>query len=133
MVHQRADGQVGIKLIDFNVSQKVKDDRFQMISQAGTELFMAPEMRKNNGFNEKVDEWGVGVIMCFLLTGIIPSNGADFQDSLLTKYEQKSLEENPKVLELPHQVKDLLENLLAPRQEDRLSAASALIHPWFFD
>lgn len=35
-----------IKLIDFNISQEVEDDKFRMFSAQGTEQFMAPEMIK---------------------------------------------------------------------------------------
>jgi hypothetical protein len=36
---------------------------------------MAPEMVANKAFNEKVDEWGAGCILCYLLTQKMPSNG----------------------------------------------------------
>ena len=35
---------LSIKIIDFNISQIVKDDSFTMFSCTGTEKFMAPEM-----------------------------------------------------------------------------------------
>ena len=69
-------GKVSIKLIDYNISQKVKDTSFQMFSAQGTLQFMAPEMVRNQKFNEKIDVWGAGCIACFLMTGRIPENGS---------------------------------------------------------
>ena len=70
---------IEIKLIDFNISQKVQDASFNMFSKTGTELFMAPEMLSEGHFNEKIDEWGVGCILLFLLIGKIPRNGSQQQ------------------------------------------------------
>lgn len=36
---------------------------------------MAPEMLENKTFNEKIDIWGAGCILSFLLTGRLPANG----------------------------------------------------------
>ena len=41
---------------------------------------MAPEMIKNQKFDEKIDIWGAGVILCFMLTGKIPDNGSANSD-----------------------------------------------------
>jgi serine/threonine protein kinase len=70
------EGKVSIKLIDYNISQKVKDSTFQMFSNLGTLKFMAPEMVKNQKFNEKIDLWGAGCIACFIMTGKLPENGS---------------------------------------------------------
>jgi serine/threonine protein kinase len=63
-------------LIDFNISQIVKDDTFTMFTYAGTEKFMAPEMLQNQKFNEKIDVWGAGCILSFLLMKKMPDNGS---------------------------------------------------------
>jgi len=48
-----------------------------MISQTGTPAFKAPELVKGENFNQKIDIWGVGCILCFLLTGKMPYNGGE--------------------------------------------------------
>jgi serine/threonine protein kinase len=51
-----------IKLIDFNISQKMG----VLNTSQGTKMFMPPQ---NEGeINHKIDAWGIGVILCFLLT-----------------------------------------------------------------
>lgn len=52
-----------------------------MFSAQGTLQFMAPEMVKNQKFNEKIDMWGAGIILCFILTGKTPKNGSFLQEN----------------------------------------------------
>jgi len=47
-----------------------------MFTYAGTEKFMAPEMLQNQKFNEKIDVWGAGCILSFLLMKKMPDNGS---------------------------------------------------------
>ena len=70
-----------IKLVDFNISQKALNDTFTMISQFGTPMFKAPEMIKNQQYNQKVDLWGAGCILCYLMHQKVPHNGQDFDDN----------------------------------------------------
>jgi serine/threonine protein kinase len=65
-----------VKIIDFNISQSASEGKFRMISKMGTELFMAPEVFSDGTYDEKVDLWGAGCILTFLLTGRIPFNGS---------------------------------------------------------
>lgn len=64
-----------IKLIDFGISSNFKEKGYS--EKTGTEMFMAPEMQQNKSYNEKIDIWGVGLIMCLLCIGKIPRNGSN--------------------------------------------------------
>ena len=132
IIDYRSEHDFGLKLIDFNVSQTVKDDTFAMFSHTGTEAFMAPEMLENKQFNEKIDIWGAGCILCFLLTGKMPANGYQnlSEYTLQGKYEFIRLDLNLRLQSLEEGARDLLKGLLAQKKEDRLSAKSALLHPW---
>jgi serine/threonine protein kinase len=44
MVDIQGEELVSLKLVDFNISQKVQNDRFTMIAKNGTKMFIAPEM-----------------------------------------------------------------------------------------
>ena len=101
-----------------------------MMTNTGTQAFMAPEMVLKKDFNEKVDEWGAGCILCFLLTGKMPTNGGAVSEDFSSKYEFVSLSNNIKLQWLEDSDKDLLIQLLANSRDDRISARSALIHPW---
>ena len=48
-----------------------------MISQFGTPMFKAPEMNRNQQYNHKVDIWGAGCILSYLMHRKIPHNGSD--------------------------------------------------------
>jgi serine/threonine protein kinase len=37
---------------------------------------MAPEMQKGSSYDEKIDIWGIGCILCYLILGKVPFNGS---------------------------------------------------------
>jgi serine/threonine protein kinase len=41
---------------------------------------MAPEMVADKKYTEKIDIWGVGTVMCYMLIGKIPDNGTISDD-----------------------------------------------------
>ncbi|CAI2385055.1 unnamed protein product [Moneuplotes crassus] len=69
------DEELNIKLIDFNISKKMKsgsDDgecKFRSIfyTQISSPLYAAPEIKERCLYTESVDIWGIGIIMftCF--------------------------------------------------------------------
>ncbi len=63
-----------IKLTDFGWSNymKLSDVRSTF---CGTPLYLAPEMIISDFHNEKVDIWGIGIILFELLVGRVPFNG----------------------------------------------------------
>jgi serine/threonine protein kinase len=48
-----------------------------MFTVMGTKLFMAPELIKEKSFNEKIDIWAAGCVLCFMLIGKLPQNGSN--------------------------------------------------------
>ena len=77
-----------LKLVDFgNVRRKPKSKE-KLYNFCGTKEYMAPEALDNTGFDEKVDEWAVGVIMYNMLTGADPfnsDNDSDYKDNIKFK------------------------------------------------
>ena len=71
MVNIQGDQLLSLKLVDFNISQKVENDSFTMIAKNGTRMFIAPEMELNQQYNQKVDLWGVGCVM-FEVVSLFP-------------------------------------------------------------
>ena len=121
LVHIDQNDTITLKLIDFNVSQKC-DSKFQMITVKGTKIFMAPELVENRNFNEKIDIWSIGCIMFYLLKNKIPDNGAKIQDDFYKICP--NLNEELETLSIDEQ--NLLQGLLDPNMNTRLSAESAL-------
>ena len=72
------NSSLNIKLIDFNISKIVEpstmseESRFSMISfklmtQVGSPIFAAPEVYSNDCYSEKIDVWGVGIVLLHLV------------------------------------------------------------------
>jgi calcium-dependent protein kinase len=92
--------------------------------------YVAPEIIKGD-WHIKNDEWSVGVIMYYFLTGDVPFWGYDFRDvfskTLAYQFDTSSYAFN----QISDEGRDLLLKLMAFKADDRISAADALKHPWF--
>lgn len=141
---------VKVKLGDFGTALRLERGKL-LNDQVGTPAFMAPEIHllpnKSSGYDHKVDVWAVGVCMIFLLANEYPF--IDGQGRLLrnniVKGDVPLWEANAfqnlfqgaqEVLGMRKKrpsktARDLTRQLLAPRRQDRLSAAAALRHDWF--
>lgn len=62
-----------LKVIDFGASEKMISRK--LTTKIGTPYFIAPEILRSNGYNEKVDVWSCGVILYILLIGKAPFRG----------------------------------------------------------
>ena len=109
------------------MSQSLSDQP-SIMTQTGTKDFMPPEMFGHNAINTKVDEWGAGCILCFLLTGLVPANEGQ-QSGLGSRYEFKAASEILEGKTGPQF--ELLRGLLSESPADRLSVEDALGHSWF--
>ena len=70
------DENLNVKLTDFGLSA-IKDEANTLFyDRVGTARYTAPEFLYKSGHNEKVDVWGLGVILFLLLTGKFPFNGS---------------------------------------------------------
>ena len=90
-----------IKLLDFG--NAIYKNKYKITSQnfRGTNFYKAPEILENSIFNEKVDEWAVGLIMYIMLTGKEPfDEGDNIKNNInFNKIENQKLREiNEKLL-----------------------------------
>jgi serine/threonine-protein kinase len=78
---ERADGSLLIKVLDFGVSkvtQVCSEDlaRTLVPSVMGSPLYMSPEqIEASPNVDARADIWAFGVILCELLTGVMPFSG----------------------------------------------------------
>ena len=90
---------------------------------------MAPEVTDSE-YNEKCDVWSCAIIMYMLLTGNPPFQGNNDDEIILSVKKQEYSLERPELIKVSEEAKDLIKKILVP-EEKRLSAAEALLHPWF--
>lgn len=76
------DGEKNIRLADFGLSAVLKHQKLR--AGCGTLPYMAPEMLRQEPYDEKADVWSVGVVLYQMLTRRIPFRGK-------TGEEQKSI------------------------------------------
>ena len=92
--------------------------------------YVAPEV-VDEMYNEKCDIWSVGVIFHVLLTGRTPFT-RELTEACEEAAKKKPL--NVKVLEelgISPSAIELLKLMLCLNYHERISAAEALVHPWF--
>ena len=118
-----------IKIIDFGTA-KIFERKKNEKEIIGSSYYIAPEVLKKN-YNEKCDNWSVGVILYMTLTGVPPFDGETDEDIISRIKIGKYNKNNKRFLEKSPEVKDLVNSLLERDTEKRLSAKEALSHPWF--
>ena len=60
--------QINLYLTNFEFSADIDREKSKSLVALGTRLFMAPELVKNQKYDEKVDIWAIGVTAFYLLT-----------------------------------------------------------------
>jgi len=108
------DGQV--KVLDFGLSVRRRDDAADGEDCAGTLAYMAPELLHGTPASERSDLYAVGIIAQELFTGRLRSASADTDRTRI-----------PGVEALDPALRPVIERLLAPRPEDRYGDAGEVI------
>jgi len=125
----KSEDETEVMLSDFGLS-KIIGEETMMQTACGTPYYVAPEVLSASGYGQEVDCWSVGVITYLLLCGFPPF----FGESLPEVFEQIMKAEfnfpNPYWAEISAEAKDFICKLLVVEAEKRLTAASALEHPW---
>ena len=120
-----ADGLVA-KLTDFGWSNYMQEDE-KRTTVCGTPIYLAPEIIKEQGHDEKVDIWCIGVLLFELITGNVPFQGNDID----------TLKENILHLKIswPKDInvdaKSLIKKILKSDPAARISLEEMLLQPFF--
>ncbi|TNV82197.1 hypothetical protein FGO68_gene11040 [Halteria grandinella] len=117
-----------LKVIDFGTSQTF-DPTQKMHQTFGTPYYIAPEILSGE-YTESCDVWSCGVILYILLCGKPPFDGESDEDIL--KNVQKGVYKisGPIWSRVSPDGTDLVKKMLKFDPERRISASSALMHPW---
>ncbi|CAE7813139.1 snfA [Symbiodinium microadriaticum] len=80
-IHGMPEGEVPmqwqLKITDFNSAKRVGKGNGLLLTDRGTQLFNAPELRFGRLWNERVDIWACGLCLYFMLAKHVPFNIGD--------------------------------------------------------
>ena len=114
------------KLTDFGWSNYIQEDK-ERKTVCGTPIYLAPEIIKEQGHDERVDIWCIGVLLFELITGNVPFQGKDIEtlkNNILHLKIDWPKEMNP-------DAKDLISKILKLDPNKRLPLEDMLQHPFF--
>ena len=117
-----------LKIIDFGLSKVFDQELRHMSSILGTSFYMAPEVVKGH-YDERCDVWSAGVILYIMMCGRPPFY-AQSDEKVLKKILEKDYSfDYPEWANVSESVKNLIKSIFVD-QEQRLTAAEVLEHPW---
>jgi len=116
-----------LKLIDFGFA-KFSERSAKMQQACGSTHYVAPEVL-GKSYTQQADLWSLGVICYMCLTGSPPFHGSDDRE-VLKKIKAGDIRWSSKFHKLSSSAQEFVRSLLVVDPSQRLSAKSALEHPW---
>ena len=117
---------ISAKLTDFGWSNYMSDGE-KRTTVCGTPIYLAPEIINEEGHNEKVDNWCIGVLLFELCTGKVPFAGNDI-DTLKNNIKHMRIEW-PR--DINTDAKNLISKILKYNPAQRMELEDMLKHPFF--
>jgi serine/threonine protein kinase len=123
------DSHSRIKIGDFGFAKKVHTPK-SLTSRCGTPSYVAPEILKNQPYDQSCDMWSVGVVLYVMLCGYTP-----FSDESQEKmFERIKLGDWKFDVEdwahISKEAKDLITHLMDTNVDHRFTATQALRSRW---
>ncbi len=123
-----------IKLIDFGLSKcnPHPHQPFKTTTKVGTAYYIAPEViNRKKAYGSECDLWSIGVCLYILLSGAPPFHGDNDLDIIKSITKGYYDFRDPTFNFVSKDGKALIRGLLEKDTEKRLTAQTALQHPWF--
>ncbi|CAD8122541.1 unnamed protein product [Paramecium sonneborni] len=114
------------KVADFGLAAKIPPKQV-LRAQAGTPLYMSPQVLESKEYSNKCDIWSLGLVLYELLFGRTPWLCRSF-DTYLMEIQTKPLQ-FPYEIEISPNVKDFIKNCLKIEEHNRMSWSELLKHP----
>lgn len=118
---------MSIKIIDFGYSRKFKF--YELTSNVGTPYYIAPEVIRGS-YGKEWDLWSVGVITYWLLSGEPPFLADNLSELYNLIWKTKRYQVSKYGLKVSPEWEDFVGSLMTKDVNIRLTASSALSHPW---
>ncbi|CAK62506.1 unnamed protein product (macronuclear) [Paramecium tetraurelia] len=117
-----------LRVIDFGASEKMMSKK--LTTKIGTPYYLAPEILRSNGYDEKVDVWSCGVILYILLIGKAPFRGKNRYETLQLA-QQAKIEFNAQIIQrISQDALDLIKLMIEKDPNKRISMKEAMSHSW---
>ncbi len=121
-----------IKIMDFGLS-KIMGPKEHVVDGFGTLSFVAPEVLVRTPYNKEVDIWSLGIILYYMLTGILPFDDDSDNEEIIAKMIVFNECKFPKNFweGRSEEVIDLIKRCLEKSPEKRINIENYLNHKWF--
>lgn len=126
---QSSESGAHIKLIDYGTSV-IRNPLRSLKNTKATLSCLSPEALDNN-YTEKHDIWSIGVIMYILLSGKMPFDNCNENETVNKIRKGRYNIKGPEWDCISPYAVDLIRKLLEPKPETRIPAQKALNHNWF--
>ena len=123
------DKDYNVKLCDYGWASYLSKGQF-CSAYCGTPEYVSPEVIKKYPYNEKVDIWGIGVLIFELVFGYPPFT-SNFNEDRFNNIKEGKINW-PKDLN-DMELKDLIGKILKVNPKDRISLDEIEKHQWLFD
>jgi hypothetical protein len=120
-----------MKIMDFGLS-KILGPQEKVVDGYGTLSFVAPEVLIRQPYNKQIDIWSMGVILFYMLSGLLPFDDEDDNEEIIAKRVVfMELEFPDKAFKTKSaEVKDLISKCLIKDPNKRIKVEEFLSHPW---
>ena len=122
------DKDYNVKLCDYGWATYFTPGKFLTV-YCGTPEYVSPEMLKKYPYNEKVDIWGIGVLIFELVFGYAPFS-SNFNEDRYNNIKSGKIKWPDDLNEEYKKIKDLIEKILKVNPNDRISLNDIENHPW---
>ena len=128
-----------VKITDFGVSQVIATEGDSFRNTAGTAAFLSPEMLSGQTFSAKMqDVWACGITLYMFLYGTTPFVGATVSETYeriksgKVRWPSVTATGKPLAASLAEHAiaNDLIQRLLDPNPETRMTLEEARVHPF---
>ena len=125
------DKDYNIKLCDYGWATYITPGKFLTV-YCGTPEYVSPEMLKRYAYNEKVDIWGIGVLIFELVFGYAPF-ASNFNEDRYNSIKAGKINWPTDLNEEYNDLKDLIGKILKVNPNERISLEQIENHQWLKD
>jgi serine/threonine protein kinase len=123
------DDKKTIKICDFGFARR-KDRIKRIYTMCGSPLYMAPEIYKQNGYNEIVDVWSLGMVLYEMIFGGHPLEYWNDPKKLEHSVTTTDIDIPKNYKKISPECIDLLQQMLKRNENDRITLEKIFEHKW---